>query len=79
MARRKTHKPIAQGITLMELQEHSCRFAWGNGTRDDPYLFCGKPKKTGSAYCELCHSIVFVGKPSRAYYMRMSQEEKQAA
>lgn len=48
------------GVSLMDLKENQCRFAYGRG----PFLFCGEPTQEGSSYCQDCHAIVWV-RPER--------------
>ena len=44
--------PPAERKHLIDLEKHDCRWAYGTGTSDDPYYFCGKPKVLGSSWCE---------------------------
>ena len=45
-------------LSLIELTDRTCRFPIGTPGQSD-FGFCGKPVKSGSAYCEECHSKAY--------------------
>lgn len=51
--------PVFEGIPLLELQPHHCRWALG-GLYDPPKGFCGAQRKEGSSYCEDHHARAHV-------------------
>ena len=45
-------------LSLLELTDRTCRFPIGTPGQPD-FGFCGKQTKSGSAYCEECHSKAY--------------------
>ena len=54
--------PPHERKTLLELEEHCCRWPYGSGTPSDPYYFCGKVRVGGQSYCDF-HVRRAVGAP----------------
>jgi len=52
--------PPEQRKTLLELTSESCRFPYGEGTKRDPFTFCGKPRVSGLPYCEPHREVAFL-------------------
>ena len=48
-----------KNISLVQLDNHTCRWPLGD-PRDDDFCFCGKKVKTGQTYCEEHSSIAYV-------------------
>lgn len=51
-------------IPLLDLATHGCRWPDGEGTLEDPYLFCGAISVEGSSYCRF-HREMAVGETHR--------------
>ena len=76
--------PVEDGLrplSLMELKATSCRFVINDSKKPSDFLFCGKPKKTGS-YCEDHHSICYIkseprkrDKPRKAFQLNPRYSE----
>lgn len=54
----------AKAVSLMELDNHTCRWPLGD-PKDDNFHFCGKKVKIGQTYCEE-HSAVAYVKPGKS-------------
>lgn len=54
----------AKTVSLMELDNHTCRWPLGD-PKDDNFHFCGKKVKIGQTYCEEHSTVAYVkpGKP----------------
>jgi GcrA cell cycle regulator len=39
-------------LSLIELECGDCRYPYGGDSEDEPITFCGRPRRTGSSYCE---------------------------
>jgi len=48
-------EPEFLGLSLIELDEHQCRYPQGEG----PFLFCGQPAQEDSSYCSYHHRICY--------------------
>jgi GcrA cell cycle regulator len=57
--------PPEGGITLMELNLHTCRWPQGNPLHES-FRFCGAQPKRGSIYCTEHHRRAFVPNTKKA-------------
>ncbi len=49
--------PVYQSVSLLQLEEHHCRFVVS--ADDDPAMFCGRKKITGTSWCGPHCRLVF--------------------
>ena len=58
--------PIEQRLTLLQLNEHTCKWPIGDPLTPDFY-FCGQHKETTSPYCEFHHRRAYSPVPPRKF------------
>ena len=56
--------PIGRPVTLMELNEFTCRFPLGD-PRSPDFRFCGEFPRTGEPYCDHHCRIAYTSPPAR--------------
>lgn len=67
--------PVEQRKTLLELENHHCRFPYGD-VGEPGFFFCGAAAdvSAGRPYCEfhfrLCHTVSHGPRPARKYILR---------
>ncbi|MBE6445140.1 MAG: hypothetical protein E7019_03670 [Alphaproteobacteria bacterium] len=59
----KTPSKAGQNVSLVELDNHTCRWPIGD-PKDDNFHFCGKKVRIGQTYCDEHSAIAYV-KPSK--------------